>query len=1019
MEEELPTASKKRKRRSTATPQSDKKPRVVPSDSKFHEVSTLDHAINNPDSVELSHKRSAALLRAKCSLHRPVKDDTERVSAYKSWKFLDPKYRRDKNKKRPGDPNYDSNSVYIEEAYYKKMTPAERQYWRMKKDNMDFILFFKMGKFYELFDDDADIGARELGFNYMSGKRRHTGFPEGGFDKYASEFVKLGYKIARVEQMETPKELKERNKQRKARGQRVDPVVRREMLQVLTPGTVSDENLIGHEDANYTISLCEEKDIVGVCFVDTSRLRIFVGQFSDDHFRSRLRTLLAQLNPTEVVYPQGSLCKRTQLILRNDLKQKVGRNPLVPGLDFWDAETTWMQINDADYFKDKTSGFPEVLKMIRETNQSVASSALGGLLHYLRKVMIDAEQFSAGSFYHYQVSDPRYAHNMILDAQTLENLEILRNDEGGKKGSLLAHIDKTVTAFGKRLITEWLIRPLIRKSDINERLAAVDELMSRPEDARNIAIFLKRLPDLERLLVRIHVNSIASDRGAVMYENVNAKKIKQFLTALKGFGDAVRAIQSIDEPFESKTLHEITTVGKSFPDIEDTISRFDNSFDKSEAKDRGFIIPNKGVNKEYDAVEESLTSLKRGLDKFLRETRSRFGDRSIKYKHLGKERYQLEISCSTVKKKQSCLPSNWMLAGSSKKVKKYIAPEVRKMVEQLGEAEFEREKILKDVSRAMFADFCTEYPAWKQAVSCLAQLDCLISLAIVSMDQTPSARPEFLDGEESCVEIRDAVHPTIASSAHMSTSTFIPNDIVIGTSENEAKFILVSGPNMGGKSTLLRQACITVILAQVGCYVPAESCRLTPVDRIFTRVGANDRIMQGQSTFMVELQETGNILKHASKRSLVILDELGRGTSTFDGTAIAYSVIKYLMENTKCMTLFSTHYHKLLDEFKTDNRVAMYHMACKVEKEAVTFLYKFTKGICSNSYGMNCASLAGMPGRVVKRARDMAEHFKTCLELAHGKSKLSKASFVASILQALASNNKQLSSLQRRISAIK
>lgn len=199
----------------------------------------------------------------------------------------------------------------------------------------------------------------------------------------------------------------------------------------------------------------------------------------------------------------------------------------------------------------------------------------------------------------------------------------------------------------------------------------------------------------------------------------------------------------------------------------------------------------------------------------------------------------------------------------------------------------------------------------------------------------------------------------MASSQNIANTAFIPNDIVIGAAENKAKFILVSGPNMGGKSTLLRQTCVTVILAQIGCFVPAEYCKLAPVDRIFTRVGANDRIMQGQSTFMVELQETGNILKHATPKSLVILDELGRGTSTFDGTAIAYSVINYLLKEKKCMTLFSTHYHKLLDEFKDSKEVAMYHMACRVEKEAVTFLYKFTRGTCRNSYGMNCASLAG------------------------------------------------------------
>eukprot|EP00468_Gymnochlora_sp_CCMP2014_P015207 CAMPEP_0167768892 /NCGR_PEP_ID=MMETSP0110_2-20121227/16951_1 /TAXON_ID=629695 /ORGANISM="Gymnochlora sp., Strain CCMP2014" /LENGTH=254 /DNA_ID=CAMNT_0007657679 /DNA_START=52 /DNA_END=812 /DNA_ORIENTATION=+ len=253
---------------------------------------------------------------------------------------------------------------------------------------------------------------------------------------------------------------------------------------------------------------------------------------------------------------------------------------------------------------------------------------------------------------------------------------------------------------------------------------------------------------------------------------------------------------------------------------------------------------------------------------------------------------------ATIKRKPRELPSEWMLAGSTKKVKKYIAPEVRALVEELSDAEFKRETILKDVSRVMFAEFCKHQNAWNSVVANLAELDCLISLSIASANQTPSTKPTFVSSPEPFVEIREAVHPTVAGATNISNSSFIPNDIIIGAAENKSKFLLVSGPNMGGKSTLLRQACVSVIMAQIGCYVPAEECKLASVDRIFTRVGANDRIMQGQSTFMVELQETANILEHATSKSLVILDELGRGTSTFDGTAIAYSVVKYLLEKT-------------------------------------------------------------------------------------------------------------------------
>mmetsp|Transcript_2807 Transcript_2807/g.6532 ORF Transcript_2807/g.6532 Transcript_2807/m.6532 type:complete len:1165 (-) Transcript_2807:166-3660(-) len=965
--------SKRAKHQEEAGSQEDEKPNAIPESEAF----------KNPEAVQLSREQSKALKRAKAAAGQINDSSDEKMTGYKSWDFLDPKKRRDKNGKRPGEEGYDSNTILIDPSYYKKMTPAERQYWQFKCQNMDFILFFKMGKFYELFDDDADVGARELGFNYMGGKRRHTGFPEKAFDRYAADLVRLGYKVARVEQTETPQQLAERNAERRKKRLPKDSVVRREMIQVLTPGTASEERFIGSQDANYTIAIHEEKDLVGVSFVDTSRLRLYVGQFSDDQFRSRLRTLLFQLNPTEVILPRDQLSKRTELIVRTDLKANTKRNILAPGSEFYDAETTWDKIEAGGYFKD---GLPEVLKMIRAKKEDAAATSLGGLLYYLRKVMIDREQLSAGTFNYYSTSDPKYANSMILDAQTLENLEILRNDQGKVDGTLLSHIDRTVTPFGRRLIKEWIMRPLIKLSDINARLEAVEELMSRQDDLRELSGKLKKLPDLERLLVRIHANSLPTDKKAVFYENVNAKKIEQFLSVLKGFHDCERAIKGIEDEFESETLSHITTIGKGFPDIGASLDFFDSAFNKSEAREKGYIIPNKGVNKEYDEIERKIADCEKKLQKYLHRQQAMFDDRNIKFKHMGKEKYQLEVSIETLKKKAKSLPSNWMLSGSTKKTKRYLTPECRQLAEELSQAEFDRETILKDVSRAMFARFCEKYKLWSGVVSCLAELDCLMSLAVVSVNQSPSTKPIFEKQDKSFIEIRDAIHPTVASSQNVSNTAFIPNDIVIGAAENEAKFLLVSGPNMGGKSTLLRQSCVTVILAQIGCYVPAEHCKLAPVDRIFTRVGANDRIMQGQSTFMVELQETGNILKHATPRSLVILDELGRGTSTFDGTAIAYSVINYLLKEKKCMTLFSTHYHKLLDEFKNDKAVAMYHMACRVEKEAVTFLYKFTKGTCKNSYGMNCASLAGLPKSVVERAKSMAKNFEEALAIAHGQN---------------------------------
>lgn len=381
--------------------------------------------------------------------------------------------------------------------------------------------------------------------------------------------------------------------------------------------------------------------------------------------------------------------------------------------------------------------------------------------------------------------------------------------------------------------------------------------------------------------------------------------------------------------------------------------------------------------------------MKRQLDVELREVRQYFHDKKISYVHKNKETYQLEISVSSLRGVD--VPRSYQLMSQTKSVKRFWTPEIKELVGELEVAKENRENVLKDVTRVVFEQFCKYHVKWSKAVKCLAQLDCLGSLALTSKYQDgQTCRPEFVEineGTPSVLEIRGAVHPAIALGAGKS---FIPNDTVLGTEENKARFVIVSGPNMGGKSTLLRQTCACVIMAQLGCYVPAESVRLSPIDRIFTRVGANDRIMQGQSTFLVELEETANILRHATSRSLVILDELGRGTSTFDGTAIAFSVIRFLSQQVDCLTLFSTHYHMLMEEYANDPLISMYHMACRVdptnEQTDVTFLYKFIQGTCPKSYGMNVAHLAGLPEAVVQRAVQMSDIFETRLEKAHQNS---------------------------------
>merc|ERR1712228_836916 len=324
--------------------------------------------------------------------------------------------------------------------------------------------------------------------------------------------------------------------------------------------------------------------------------------------------------------------------------------------------------------------------------------------------------------------------------------------------------------------------------------------------------------------------------------------------------------------------------------------------------------------------------------------------------------------------------------GGTKNVNRYQTDEILELLEERMKILDKKETLIQDASRAKFAEFASNGKIWKRVVENIGILDCLLSLAWISSNcpDFEMSRPIFQKSDVPFLEIRGCRHPCIDESylsngVNEGSTTFIPNDTVLGCKENESNFVVVTGPNMGGKSTLLRQTCIAVILAHIGCYVPCTLMRLSPVDRIFTRVGANDRILAGQSTFMVELEETANILRHSSRNSLVILDELGRGTSTFDGTSIAFAVAKMLTEEIGCRCLFSTHYHGLCDSFADSDRVGWYHMAFREMAGKITFLYKFTKGICANSHGINCARLAGLPESILQRAMEKSKELELAM----------------------------------------
>lgn len=454
------------------------------------------------------------------------------------------------------------------------------------------------------------------------------------------------------------------------------------------------------------------------------------------------------------------------------------------------------------------------------------------------------------------------------------------NGDGKVEGTLLKHLDHCRTAFGRRLLKQWVIRPLATVESINERFDAVQFFLDNPEVRNKMRVALKSLPDLDRLLTRIHANGMKKKVQAIMYENVDKKKIQTFVDVLKGFENSSKVVAAFtdcqsDLQTCSSLLLNLTTVGAGFPDISDELEHFAQAFDKNQATRNGYIEPAPGVNDVYDQSVQDIQKCEAKLDAYLKKQREKFADSTIKWAHKTNETYQLEISQKTVTRVGNLLSKDYEQKSSTKDVRRFWTSEISELVDQLDDAKERRNEAFRDTSRQMFAEFSEHYAKWKKVIDVLSELDCLQSLSVASEYQASngeSTRPVLVDINDNdgkaLLELRDCSHPVL-SSQRKDGKAFVPNDTVIGASENPSRFVLVSGPNMGGKSTLLRQTCIAVIMAQIGCFVPASTCKLTPVDCIFTRVGANDKIMEGQSTFLVELTETSHILKNATSRSLV------------------------------------------------------------------------------------------------------------------------------------------------------
>ncbi|KAH9286596.1 DNA mismatch repair protein Msh6 [Echinococcus granulosus] len=1006
-----------------------------------------------------------------CFTMDPVDGSRSFAWPHLTYPFLLPDRIQDACGHRPAHPDYDPRTLLVPEDFLRKQSPALRQWWILKSQNFDTLLFFKMGKFYELYHMDAVIAVEELKLTYMKGEFAHSGFPEIAFQRMADHLLHRGYKVARVEQTETPEAMTKRTSGRSG----VDRVVRREICQVITPGTwfaplrngISSDNALDVSCATSSsqpISHSEmETDLMFnryllVILEGSGSMLIGIGQFSDDIHYSRMCTIVAHFPPSQILFERGNLSNK----LRRMLKARLPSVPfegLAGGKQFLSAHETICALESADYFTlapsqrassagtapshlSKVDCWPaDLLRMLDPVDTlernvlpgyELAVRCLGAVVFYLRYCLTDTEILSLGLIHEYRPADvssalvlgqPFYERqvNMVLDSVTMENLEILTNNFNGTlEGTLLERLDSCCTPFGRRLLRTWVVSPPCHPNSITKRQDAIQELMDLSPQLQSVRDALRRLPDLERLLTKIHImgwNATRPDhpesRAIVVDETIYSKrKIMDFLLALCGFKSAILIIKDFSRfGVKSELLRFLASLreeGGAFPNYSEELSLFDKAFDHEKAKRDGCIVVEPGFDPEFDKACEGLERAEMDMEDFLAEQSDLIGCQ-LTYTGTGKNRFQIEVP-------ETCMdrvPHAWEATGQRKGFRRFRPPPIKELFARLVIAEDAKQESMQGIMRRLFASFSSSYSNWQAAIRCIAELDCLISLANYSISAAAiTCRPEFypLDpGTKPFLEIEGGYHPCLVRS--FSGGEITPNDVQLGPILGQEKAtstgfkvgvttLLITGPNMGGKSTLMRQTALLVILAHLGCQIPATSCRLTPVDRVFTRIGASDRLISGQSTFFVELAETAVILNHATAHSLVLMDELGRGTSTRDGSALASAVLRYLTTARPSgpLSLFSTHYHNLVEVLQKSRTGASLealdigHMACLVgdggleeqpaEAEAgsdtqkITFLYKLVPSACPKSYGFNVARLAQIPDEVINKGVIMAREFE-------------------------------------------
>lgn len=723
----------------------------------------------------------------------PTSSNTPSSSAKQKAHLKEPEERypwlaniRDADSHPIGHPEYDPRTLYIPPLAWSRFSPFEKQYWEIKSKFWDTVVFFKKGKFYELYENDATIGHQMFDLKLTDRvNMRMVGVPEMSLDYWANQFVAKGYKIARVDQSESAlgKEMRERDG--KKGGGKEDKVIKRELSSVLTAGTLVEGSMLQDDMSVYCVAIKEaivdDLPAFGLAFVDTATGQFFLSEFIDDADMTKFETFVAQTRPQELLLEKSTVSQKAVRILKNNTGPTTIWNYLKPTKEFWEADVTVKELDASEYFvsedDENLKAWPEALQQAR--NKEFVISAFGALLQYLRILKLDRDLITIGNFSWY---DPiKKTSSLVLDGQTLINMEIFANSaDGGSDGTLFQLLNRCITPFGKRTFKQWVCHPLMDAEKINARLDAVDALNADPSVRDQFSSQLTKMPDLERLISRIHANNCKS---------------QDFVRVLEGFEQIDYTMSILKESGSGEGV--IGQLINGMPDLNGLLEYWKTAFDRTKAKENGILVPKPGVEEDFDSSQELVEELHQELENLLKKTRKDLGSSAICYRDNGKEIYQLEVPI-----KVKNIPKDWDQMSATKQVKRYYFPELRSLIRKLQETQETHSQIVKEVAGRFYQRFDEHYATWLAAVKIISQLDCLISLAKASASLgEPSCRPVFVEGERSVLEFQELRHPCLLSSVE----DFIPNDVQLGG--NKANIDLLTGANAAGKSTVLRMVC--------------------------------------------------------------------------------------------------------------------------------------------------------------------------------------------------------------------